>query len=410
MSMLKVLLSMGTRPEIIKMAPVYQALERAGVDVAVLHTGQHEEMAWPLYEFFGIPLPHVISLNRTSSTLAHLSARLLEEISELLDEVRPAAMLVHGDTSSALMGALAAFYRQIPLGHVEAGLRTGEKYDPFPEEKNREVVARFADWHFAPTPQASRNLLQEGVPAASIHLVGNTIVDATQWGMRRLDEQPGSAAVGVLPAELELLPRSLPGRRMVLITAHRRENWNGGIARIAESVRQWLENSDDALAVWPVHANPAVQKEIGDALSGTRSGARQRLFLCQPLNYPALLWVMRHAWSIMTDSGGIQEEALSVQKPVLVLRETTERPEVIDAGAGLLVGTAVDAILDALRRLRDEPGVYASMQGASNPFGDGQAAQRITGILCASLGVAARPPAPVARVDARTLRPALAAS
>jgi UDP-N-acetylglucosamine 2-epimerase (non-hydrolysing) len=391
----KVLLSMGTRPEIIKMAPVYQALSEAGFDAAVLHTGQHEEMAWPLYEFFGIPLPHVLELKRTSTSLAHLSAKLLEGVSGILEDVGPDALLVHGDTSSALMGALAAFYRQIPVAHVEAGLRTGARYDPFPEEKNRELIGRLAQWHFAPTPQATRNLRREGVAAETIHEVGNTIVDAATWGLARLDSS-GAAALEMLPASLHGLPQQLAGKRLVLITAHRRENWAGGIGRIASSVRRWLESDAGTLAVWPVHGNPLVRAEVLDVLENVSPAARDRLFLCEPLNYPALLWVMRHAWVIMTDSGGIQEEALSVQAPVLVLRETTERPEVIEAGAGVLVGTDTNVILHALRRLHDDSAAYSAMRGAPNPFGDGRAAQRIAQVLNAHLRPGSKPrnPAP----------------
>lgn len=375
-----VLLCMGTRPEIIKMAPVYRALRSSRLGAAILHTGQHEEMAWPLYEFFGIRPDHIVNLTRSSTGLSHLSARLLEEIACVVQLTRPRAVLVHGDTSSTLNAALAAFYEQIPIGHVEAGLRSGEMYDPFPEEMNRSLVGRVAQWHFAPTSQAAANLRREGVAESRIHIVGNTIVDAALWGSAHL-ERSGEFATELIDCGLHHVPDMLNGRRLLLVTAHRRENWGRGIAGIAQGVRRALEAHRDLCAVWPVHANRTVRDTVHAAFIGMAPEVATRLVLCEPLNYAALLWVLQRAWLALTDSGGIQEEAIAVKVPVLVLRETTERPELLEAGGGLLVGTDPDAICAHIDALREDEMRYARMRQARNPFGDGHAAEYISRIL-----------------------------
>ena len=379
-----VLICMGTRPEIIKMAPVYRALQASRLGVAILHTGQHEEMAWPLYEFFGMRPDHVVNLTRSSAALSHLSARLLEEIADVVQQLRPKAVLVHGDTSSTLNAALAAFYEQIPIGHVEAGLRSGSMYDPFPEEMNRSLVGRVAQWHFAPTQQASENLRREGVPSERVHVVGNTIVDAAIWGSEHLDQRPESATE-MIDCGLHHVPDLLPGRKLVLVTAHRRENWGAGIAGIATAIRRLLETIPELCVVWPVHANQAVRKTVYAAFEGLAPEPASRLVLCEPLNYSALLWVLQHSWLTMTDSGGIQEEAIAVKVPVFVLRETTERPELLDAGGGILVGAGTDAICERFNWLLNDQMAYARMRQAKNPFGDGHAADYIARILEQSL-------------------------
>ena len=375
-----VLICMGTRPEIIKMAPVYRALQASRLGAAILHTGQHEEMAWPLYEFFGMRPDHIVNLTRGSNTLSHLSARLLEEIAGVVEIMRPPAVLVHGDTSSTLNAALAAFYEQIPIGHVEAGLRSGEMYDPFPEEMNRSLVGRVAQWHFAPTTQAADNLRREGVGERHIHVVGNTIVDAALWGSAHLAQRP-DFATELIDCGLHRLPHMLSGRRLLLVTAHRRENWGSGIAGIAQGVRRVLEAYEDLCVVWPVHANRAVRDTVHAAFAGMAPEPSARLLLCEPLNYAALLWVLQRAWLALTDSGGIQEEAIAVKVPVLVLRETTERPELLEAGGGILVGTTADAIASHIDALRIDEMRYARMRQARNPFGDGHAAEYICRIL-----------------------------
>lgn len=383
-----VLLSMGTRPEIIKMAPVWRALRQRGLNAQVLHTGQHDAMAWPLYDFFGMAPDHVLNLHRGGNTLAHLGAALLTESQQALERIRPCAVLVHGDTSSAAAVALASFYNQVPVGHVEAGLRSGSLYDPFPEELNRQSIGRVASWHFAPTPQATHNLRLENVDPGNIFEVGNTVVDATRWVMGYLDAQ-ADAGASTLPPELAGLPAALQGRRLMVVTAHRRENWGAGIAQVARTVIDLLERHPNLVAVWPVHANPAVQDTVQQAVRSRPGTAVKRLFLAPPLNYPALMVLMRRAWLLLTDSGGLQEEALSAHVPLLVLRETTERPEVLSVGAGLLVGTDPVRIQTAFERLWDDPGLHRNMSTRRNPFGDGRSAERIGDILHARLAVTA---------------------
>ncbi len=393
-----VLICMGTRPEIIKMAPVYRALRASRVGVSILHTGQHEEMAWPLYEFFGMRPDHIVNLARSSAALSHLSARLLEEIADVVQQLRPKAVLVHGDTSSTLNAALAAFYEQIPIGHVEAGLRSGSIYDPFPEEMNRSLVARVAQWHFAPTVQAGENLRREGVPSERVYVVGNTIVDAAIWGSEHLDRRPESATE-MIDCGLHHVPDLLPGRKLVLVTAHRRENWGAGISEIATAIRHLLETMPSLCVVWPVHANQTVRRTVYAAFEGLASEPASRLVLCEPLNYSALLWLLQRSWLTMTDSGGIQEEAIAVKVPVFVLRETTERPELLDAGGGILVGARSDAICERLAWLLDDEVAYERMRQATNPFGDGHAADYIARILEQSLA----PPAHVESPESERL-------
>lgn len=374
-----ILLCMGTRPEIIKMAPVYHALCATDLRPLVLHTGQHHEMADPMYDFFDMRPALSLQLERKRQTLAHLSALMLDKLGQILEGSPPAAVLVHGDTSSALMAALTAFYQQIPIGHVEAGLRSHHIYDPFPEEKNRELIGRLATWHFAPTAQAQANLLREGINPQAIHTVGNTIVDAV-----RLAGSMDGAKQEVIPElqqDLASLPNLLPGRRLVLVTSHRRENLNGPLASIAGAVRDLLLESPDLIVVWPVHANPQVQAVVHGTLSDLPAESAGRLFLTQPMGYAALMWLLHRAWLVLTDSGGIQEEAAAVHTPILVLRETTERPELIEAGAGRLVGTDRATVTAAVRELATKPAIATAMREAANPFGDGAAGQRIATLL-----------------------------
>lgn len=380
-----ILLCMGTRTEIIKMSPLHRALKRSRVPVAALHTGQQEEMAWQLFDFLEMRPDRIVKLVRTNDSLAHLSALLLEELYGVLLGFNPRAVVVHGHSSGALMAALAAFYRKIPVGHVEAGLRSGSMYDPFPEEKNRELIGRLARWHFAPTEQAEANLVREGIQADHIHRVGNTIVDAIRWGVRRVSDLPGEGA-SVLPETLAGLPAARDGKRLVLVTANRRENWGENIALLARTIRQALESSPTLCVVWPVDTNPNVQPAVYAAFEGLAPEPRNRLFLCDPLAYPALLWILQHAWLAMTDSGGLQEEAASLGVPVFVLRETTERPELIAAGGGILVGTEPRTILDKLATITQSEAAHRRMRQAKHPFGDGKSGAAIADILCAALG------------------------
>ena len=372
---------MGTRPEIIKMAPVYYALKHNGMEPLLLHTGQHEDMADPMYRFFKILPDFSLPLQRSSDSLYHLSAMLLEKLGAAFEAVRPSAVLVHGDTSSAAMAALAAFYQRIPVGHVEAGLRSHNRYNPFPEEKNREMIGRLAEWHFAPTELARQNLLSENIEDKRIHMVGNTIVDAVRMATTEFHDvvaSPEELTHGQLKA---LQPMLDEGRRLVFITAHRRENLGRPLMSISLTVRELLENNPDIVIVWPVHSNPKIRATVDEVFNELPEGMSERIFLTKPLSYPTTLNLLRRAWLVLTDSGGIQEEAACMQLPVLILRETTERPELVSSGGGLLIGTERGAIIDAVRHLRENPEAYEAMRRAPNPFGDGHSAERIHEIL-----------------------------
>ena len=385
-----ILLSMGTRPEIIKMAPVYLELKKRGVKPLLLHTGQHGDIAASLYELFGMAPDYRIDLKRNSTAnnsaelqaddLAELGSKLLLGCSELLTEVHPSMVLVHGDTSSAVMMAMAAYYQKCKIAHIEAGLRSHDEYHPFPEEKNRAIIAQLAQWHFAPTQRARNNLMAEGVHDRAIHVVGNTVVQATKLGADRLEarRQKMPSATGDL---IDKLSKKCIGKRMVLVTTHRRENLENGIREIASGVFQLLVNHEDMVIVWPVHPNPKVMSIIKDALSHIDGELAERLYLTKPLDYPVLLWVLQHSWVVLTDSGGIQEEAAALSTPVLVLRKATERTELIEVGAGTLVGADAERIVSAMRMLLENPNQYAAMKNAPNPFGDMTVAHTICNIL-----------------------------
>ena len=384
-----ILISVGTRPEIIKMAPLHAELRRRGLPVAWVHTGQHREMAQPLYEFFGIEPEHEVTLERRSGELSHLNALLLEGLSAVFERTRPAAVLVHGDTTSTLASAQAAFYQGVPVGHVEAGLRTFNHREPFPEEMNRELTARLSRWHFSPTSRAAGNLEREGI-RAGVHVVGNTAVDAALQGTARVDALLAEGTP-VLPAALDPLRQGLEQAkwRLITVTAHRRENWGEGIASIAQAVAQLLEAHPDVAVVWPVHGNPAVRDAVHAELAAKVPALEGRLTLCEPLDYPALLWCLHRSVLALTDSGGIQEEGAALSCPVLVLRNTTERPELIDAGAGLIVGTDRERIVSTVSGLLAEPdgAGLQRMRDATNPFGDGTTSRQIADVLQRDLGL-----------------------
>ncbi len=381
-----VLISVGTRPEIIKMAPLHAEMRRRGVPVAWVHTGQHREMADTLYTFFGIEPEHEIALDRRNGSLAHLNGLLLEGLSDLYERLRPRAVLVHGDTTSTLASAQAAFYNDVPIGHVEAGLRTFNSREPFPEEKNRELTARLARWHFAPTAGAAANLAREGIADAAVHTVGNTAIDAALAATDRL-EQLLAGGAAVLPPQIEALRRRVDGWRLITVTAHRRENWGDGIRRTARAVAELLQAHDDLAVVWPVHGNPAVSDTVHTELGPLVAALDGRLTLCPPLEYPALLWCLRRSVLALTDSGGIQEEGAALSTPVLVLRNTTERPELIEAGAGLLVGTGQERVVDTVSGLLADAAALARMRDAVNPFGDGRTSARVADVLQRDLGI-----------------------
>lgn len=375
---------MGTRPEIIKMAALHHQLKDHGDRALVLHTGQHEAMADVLYRFFDMEPDLRIVLERRSPALSHLTAVLLEHLDQVVAEVHPDVVLVQGDTTSAMVGALAAYYHEIPVAHVEAGLRTGAR-EPFPEEKNRELIGRLATWHFPPTAQARQNLLSEGVPAERTFEVGNTVIDAALWVRERLARN-GWDAGDAMPLPLREFLRWYEGSKLILITAHRRENWGQPIRDIAAAVGQILGQRHETVAVWPVHPNPRVQDDVHSVIDALPNHSRARICLTDPLDYPALMAVLGRCHFTLTDSGGIQEEASALARPVLITRHATERQELLLAGGARLVGTDPQCIVHHALELLDDPAAWRAMQLPASPFGDGHSAARIAAILAQATG------------------------
>lgn len=369
---------MGTRPEIIKMAPVYHALRNTGIEPLVLHTGQHDSLAELLYPFFDMKPDYTFDLARERDSLGHLFAIKMEKMDKLFASLDVSAVLVQGDTSSALSGALSAFYHKIPVGHIEAGLRSHCDYEPYPEEKNRELIARLSKWHFAPTHRALDNLVREGISKENCFVVGNTIVDALGWALGQIGKSQPDTSAGIL----DMMRWLDDGNdRLVLVTAHRRESWDGKIADIARAVRSVAEKYPDLRFIWPVHPNPVVRNAVQECMHGLDSGAQKKVWLCEPLNYPDLLCFLKRSWLVLTDSGGLQEEAVTLSIPVLVLRDNTERPEVIDAHGGALIGTSSASIREWIDRLYTDTEKYDAFRCTSNPFGDGRAGEYISEIL-----------------------------
>lgn len=368
---MKVLIVVGTRPEAIKMAPVIGALKSAeGIDAKVCVTAQHREMLDQVLDLFEIDADYDLDLMAPGQTLSALTARILAGMKTVLENEDFDLVLVHGDTTTTMASALAAFYEQIEVGHVEAGLRTGNKYAPWPEEMNRSIVGRIATLHFAPTDRARHALCAEAVPEADILVTGNTVIDALQSVVARFDARPELDAE--MAARFGFLDDSRP---MILVTGHRRENFGDGFARICAALKRVSEDHD-VQVVYPVHLNPNVQKPVQDIL-----GDAANVHLIDPQDYLPFVWLMRRATIIVTDSGGIQEEAPSLGKPVLVMRETTERPEAVEAGTVHLVGTDAEKIYAEVTRLLCDQTAYAAMSKAINPYGDGLAAQRIASFL-----------------------------
>jgi UDP-N-acetylglucosamine 2-epimerase (non-hydrolysing) len=364
---LRVLSIFGTRPEAVKMAPVVRRLAASsGIESRVCVTAQHREMLDQVLDLFGIRPDEDLDLMQPDQSLAALTAAVFRDLDPLLERLRPDWILIQGDTTTAMAAALLAFYHHARVGHVEAGLRTGDKWQPFPEEINRRVASAVADLHFAPTAWARDNLLREGVPAEHVVVTGNPVIDALQ-------------TVAALPCDLESGPLSgVPwDRRVILITAHRREHFGRPFERIFGALRLLAESySDDITMIYPVHLNPNVQAPAHRIL-----GDVPNIRLIEPLPYLPLVHLMKRAYLILTDSGGIQEEAPALGTPVLVLRELTERPEAIEAGTARLVGTDPDRIVMGARRLLDDPRERDVMAHATNPFGDGHAAERIVEAL-----------------------------
>jgi UDP-N-acetylglucosamine 2-epimerase (non-hydrolysing) len=368
----RILTIFGTRPEAIKLFPVIRALAADGRFASrVCATGQHREMLDQVLALTGIAPDHDLGLMQPGQSLDALTAALLTGIGPVLDAERPDWVVVQGDTATALAGALAAYYRHIPVAHVEAGLRSGDIHHPWPEEINRRIVGTIAALHCAPTETAAEALRRENVAPATVHVTGNTVIDALHWATARIAAEPE------LAAGLAKLERRFAKRRIVAVTTHRRESFGAGMDAIAAAVRR-LAARPDVAVIFPVHPNPAVREVMERELGGLANVA-----LVAPLDYPHFVRLLGIADLLLTDSGGVQEEAPALGKPVLVMRETTERPEGVAAGTARLVGTDPDRIVAEAEWLLDDPAAYAAMARAHNPFGDGRSAARIVELLAA---------------------------
>lgn len=371
----KVLVVFGTRPEAIKMAPVVHALQsQASIETILCVTAQHRQMLDQVLELFELTPDIDLDIMKPGQDLADVTSRVLLGLRDTLTSVQPSAVLVHGDTSTALASAMAAFYSGIPVGHVEAGLRTYDMQAPFPEEFNRQVISKVAHWHFAPTEKSRANLLAEAVAPAKIMVTGNTVIDALLWTLARTNKRQANDAV---TAQIDqLIPFAWQKTPFLLMTGHRRENFGLGFIHICDAIRALATKYPDLPVIYPVHLNPQVQEPV---LS--RLGDLPNVHLIAPLDYEPFALLLKHCHLVLTDSGGIQEEAPSLGKPVLVMRDTTERPEAVEAGTVKLVGTDTQAIVSAVSKLLDDPAHYLAMSEAHNPYGDGHAATRIAQVI-----------------------------
>ncbi|EOC1289550.1 UDP-N-acetylglucosamine 2-epimerase (non-hydrolyzing) [Cronobacter muytjensii] len=365
---MRVLTVFGTRPEAIKMAPLVHALAQdPAFDTRVCVTAQHREMLDQVLHLFSIVPDYDLNIMKPGQGLTEITCRILEGLKPILTEFRPDVVLVHGDTTTTIATSLAAFYQRIPVGHVEAGLRTGELYSPWPEEANRTLTGHLAMYHFAPTELSRQNLLRENIPDARIFVTGNTVIDALIAVRDRvMADEP-------LRLRLETQYPFLDGdKKMILVTGHRRESFGEGFEQICRALADIAAQNRDVQIVYPVHLNPNVTEPVNRIL-----GHVENVVLIEPQEYLPFVWLMNHAWLILTDSGGIQEEAPSLGKPVLVMRDTTERPEAVEAGTVRLVGTDTRRIVDEVTRLLHDEAAYQAMSHAHNPYGDGQACERI---------------------------------
>jgi len=373
-----VLVSIGTRPEAVKLAPLVHELKRRdGVRVRVLATAQHRELLDQTLRFFGVEVDIDLDLMRENQGLADLTGRMISKVDAVLTEEKPDFVFAQGDTTTVMVTGLACYYRKIPMGHVEAGLRTGDKYGPFPEEVNRKLVGALADIHFAPTELARNNLLAEGVSADRVYVTGNTVVDALLWAENRLAHSP----VGdpFLDEQLAVIPSAIRDAtecKLLLVTGHRRESFGPDFEAICTALLQIVEQNKDVHLAYPVHLNPNVREPVYRILGG-----KDRIHLFEPPPYFGFVWLLSRSHLILTDSGGIQEEAPSLDKPVLVTRRVTERPEGVEAGCARLVGVDTDTIVSATEALLTDPAEYERMSSAINPYGDGTASAKTADAL-----------------------------
>jgi len=371
---MRVLVVFGTRPEAVKCAPVVKELQsKAEFDVRVCVTAQHREILDQVLKLVEIGPDYDLQLMRTKPTLTQITVDVLSALNEVIADAKPDRILVQGDTTTAMVAALAGFYHNVPVGHIEAGLRTGDIRSPWPEEANRRIVSTLADMHFAPTPQAHANLLAENIPSETIVVTGNTVIDALYDIRRRLD-----AIQFTNPALEDIFERlDQTNRRLILLTFHRREKWGDGVKDVCQ-IAQSIADRGDLQIIFPVHPNPYIRVPVQRALSG-----REGISLVEPLDYLSLVQVLGRCHLILTDSGGLQEEAPALSKPVLVLRDKTERPEGIAAGTARLVGTDPARVIGEVERLLDNPAACEAMSNARNPYGDGHAAKRIVATISA---------------------------
>ena len=401
--MKKVMLVFGTRPEAIKMAPLVKAFEQYTEDfkTIVCVTGQHRQMLDKVLGLFEIVTDYELNIMKQGQDLYDVTSRVLLGMRDVLREVQPDVVLVHGDTTTSTAAALAAFYQQIPVGHVEAGLRTHNIYSPWPEEMNRQITGRIATYNFSPTPLSRQNLLEEKVSEASITVTGNTVIDALYWVVDKIkrDEALSEELKKVLADagynverldvnNQQLTANSQQPKRLVLITGHRRENFGDGFIHMCTAIRDLVQKYPDVDFVYPMHLNPNVRKPIQEVFTDLNSlstgegwGEAGNMFFIEPLEYLSFVYLMEKSTLVLTDSGGIQEEAPGLGKPVLVMRDTTERPEALEAGTVKLVGTDYDRIVSEVSQLLDDAAYYDAMSKAVNPYGDGKACERIVNFI-----------------------------
>ena len=382
--MRKVMLVFGTRPEAIKMAPLVKVFEQYSEDfeTIVCVTGQHREMLDQVLRLFDITPDYDLNIMKQGQDLYDVTSRVLLGMRDVLREAQPDVVLVHGDTTTSTAAALAAFYQQIPVGHVEAGLRTHNIYSPWPEEMNRQITGRIATYNFSPTPLSHRNLLEEKVSEQSIIVTGNTVIDALYWVVDKIksNETLSEELKATLSAAGYNTDRLNDQRKLVLITGHRRENFGDGFIHMCTAIRDLAQKYPDVDFVYPMHLNPNVRKPIHEVFGEDLSGLGNMFFI-EPLEYLSFVYLMEKATLVLTDSGGIQEEAPGLGKPVLVMRDTTERPEALEAGTVKLVGTDYDKIMSEVSRLLDDAAYYDAMSQAVNPYGDGKACERIVDFI-----------------------------
>lgn len=370
--MKKVLLVFGTRPEAIKMAPLVKALQKDSVhfETKVCVTAQHRQMLDQVLEVFEITPEYDLNIMAPNQDLYDITSKVLLGLRDVLKEFQPDVVLVHGDTTTSMAASLAAFYQQIPVGHVEAGLRTYDMLSPWPEEMNRQVTDRICTYYFAPTEKSRQNLLHENIEDEKISVTGNTVIDALLMAVDIIAHKPGVKEQ--LHEELRTKGYTVGSRPYILVTGHRRENFGEGFLHICRAIKEIASSHPDMDIVYPVHLNPNVQKPVYELLSGL-----ENVYLISPLDYLPFIYAMQHSVLLLTDSGGVQEEAPSLGKPVLVMRNTTERPEAVEAGTVKLVGTDADAIVKNVTELLRDKEVYQHMSETHNPYGDGQACERI---------------------------------